>query len=572
MSYKKNRRGIEFEEIFLDAANMPGYHKENLEGSIENPIKNKIFLALGAVFFLLGGLFLTRLGYLQIVKGDALRERSENNYIKISKTEAARGIIYDRNGAPLLSNAQGGGGGDDDWERIYPESGFLHLIGFTSRANKTPGDPKQIEGVAGLEASYDELLRGTAGRAIEEVDAKGKIVSSGIGEPSSAGKNLLTSIDKNLQLKLTEIIMQTAADYGFTGGGGIVMDVTNGEIVAMTSVPEFDPNILVSGDKNSPEAVAALVNDRKKPFLNRAVGGLYPPGSVVKPAVALGALAERVIKPETQILSTGSISIPNPYFPDKPTVFNDWKAHGWVDMRRAIAVSSDVYFYEVGGGYGDQKGLGVNNLKKYFSLFGFGERTEIDMPGEKEGYVPDAQNNKNKRAWNIGDTYRLTIGQGDFLATPMQVAVYTAALASKGILEYPHLVKATMGNNKEADEWFDYAPKRTDLRDTIPEDFFTVIHEAMRGSATYGTASGLGGLPIAVAAKTGTAEIGDTGRVHSWSIGFFPYDKPRLAFTILMENGSAANLVGGTHVALQMIQWIAQNNFLSKLDNGIIIK
>src|SRR3990167_375545 len=107
MSYKKNRRGIEFQEIFLDAANMPGYHKENLEGSIENPIKNKIFLALGAVFFLLGGLFLTRLGYLQIVKGDALRERSENNYIKISKTEAARGIIYDRNGAPLLSNAQG---------------------------------------------------------------------------------------------------------------------------------------------------------------------------------------------------------------------------------------------------------------------------------------------------------------------------------------------------------------------------------------------------------------------------------------------------------------------------------
>ena len=129
-----------------------------------------------------------------------------------------------------------------------------------------------------------------------------------------------------------------------------------------------------------------------------------------------------------------------------------------------------------------------------------------------------------------------------------------------------------MDNNKEADERFDYAPKRTDLRDTIPEELFTIIHEAMRGSATYGTASGLGGLPIAVAAKTGTAEIGDTGRVHSWSIGFFPYDKPRLAFTILMENGSAANLVGGTYVASQMIQWMAQNNFLSKLDNGILIK
>ncbi len=567
MSYKKNSREIEFEEIFLDAANMPGYHRENLEGSIENPIKNRIFLALGVFFLVLGGLFSARLGYLQMVKGEALRERSENNYIKISKTEAPRGIIYDRNGAPLLNNSQSN---DNNWKRAYLETGFLHLIGFTSRADKSADDPNQTEGVSGLEASYDELLRGGAGQAIEEIDAKGNIVSSGIGEKERGGKNLLTSIDKNLQIKLTEIIKQTADDHGFTGGVGIVMDVTNGEIIAMVSVPEFDPNILVSGNKNSPEAVSALINNPKKPFLNRAVGGLYPPGSIVKPAVALGALAEHIITPEKQILSTGSISIPNPYFPDKPTVFKDWKAHGWVDMRRAIAVSSDVYFYEVGGGFGGQSGLGVNNLKKYFSLFGFGDRTGIDMPGEKEGYVPDAQNNKNNRAWNIGDTYHLSIGQGDFLVTPMQVAVYTSALASNGILEYPHLVKATMDNNKEVEERFDYSPKRSDLRDTIPEEYFTIIHEAMKGSATYGTASGLGGLPIAVAAKTGTAEIGDTGRVHSWSIGFFPYEKPRLAFTIMMESGSATNLVGGTYAASQMIQWMAQNNFLFKLDNGII--
>src|SRR3989338_8697104 len=301
MSYKKNSREIEFEEIFLDAANMPGYHRENLEGSIENPIKNRIFLALGVFFLVLGGLFSARLGYLQMVKGEELRERSENNYIKISKTEAPRGIIYDRNGAPLLNNSQSN---DNNWKRAYLETGFLHLIGFTSRADKSADDPNQTEGVSGLEASYDELLRGVAGQAIEEIDAKGNIVSSGIGEKERGGKNLLTSIDKNLQIKLTEII-------------------------TMVSVPEFDPNILVSGNKNSPEAVSALINNPKKPFLNSAVGGLYPPGSIVKPAVALGALAEHIITPEKQILSTGSISIPNPYFPDKPTVFKDWKAHGW---------------------------------------------------------------------------------------------------------------------------------------------------------------------------------------------------------------------------------------------------
>ena len=569
MSYKKNSREIEFEEIFLDAKNAPGYHRENLEGSIENPIKSGIFVTLGIFFFIVAGLFSGRLAYLQVVKGEALRERSEKNYIKISKLEAERGIIYDRNGEELLGNALDNAG---NWRRNYLETGFLHLVGFTSRANKSADDPKQLEGVAGLEATYDELLRGIGTRAIEEVDAKGQVVSFGIAEPGREGKNLLTSIDKNLQIKLTEIIRTSAETYGFTGGVGIVMDVTNGEIIAMTSVPEFDPNILISGEKNSPQAVASLVNDPKKPFLNRAVGGLYPPGSIVKPAVALGALAEKIISPGKKILSTGSISIPNPYFPDQPTIFRDWKAHGWVDMRMAIAVSSDVYFYEVGGGYGDQQGLGANNLKKYFSLFGFGERAGIDTVGEKEGYVPDQQNNKNKKAWNIGDTYHLAIGQGDFLVTPMQVAVYTAAIASRGILEYPHLVKAIVDKNKEIEERFDYTPKRADIRDAILPDFFTIIHEAMRGSATYGTASGLGGFPISIAAKTGTAEIGDTGRVHSWSIGFFPYERPRLAFTILMENGSAANLVGGTYVASQMIQWMLQSDFLAKLDNGIIIK
>jgi penicillin-binding protein 2 len=242
-----------------------------------------------------------------------------------------------------------------------------------------------------------------------------------------------------------------------------------------------------------------------------------------------------------------------------------------VDMRRAIAVSSDVYFYEVGGGFGNQKGLGAHNVKKYLSLFGLGDITGVDMVGEKEGYIPDPDNNKSLRNWTVGDTYHLSIGQGDLLVTPMQVAVYVSALASKGIILYPHLVSAVADENERILERFNYAPKKSELGDVIKKEYFDIIHEAMRGSATYGTASGLGGLPIEVAAKTGTAEIGDTGRVHSWSIGFLPYKEPRIAFTILMENGSVNNLVGGTYVASQVIQWMASTDFLTRIDSATIL-
>ncbi len=538
------------EEIFLDAKNMPGYHKENLEGKVENPIKSGVFRRLGLFSLLLFSVFMVRVVYLQTITGEALRERSQKNYLKISAIVPERGIIYDRNGKSLLENSTS--------TRKYLPAGFLHLIGYA----KNEGG-----GANGLEAEYEDILKGVPGRNIEEVDAKGNVVSAGVGEGALSGKNLLTSIDKDLQIKLTEIIKSIADERGFTGGAGIVIDVRTGDILAMASVPEFDPNLLSFGNKVAPGTIAGLINDPKKPFINRAISGLYPPGSVVKPAVAFGALNEGIIDPSKKILSTGSISIPNPYFPDKPSVFPDWKALGWVDMREALAYSSDVYFYEVGGGFQDQKGLGAWNLKKYYNLFGLGESTGIDLQGEKLGFVPDPDNHKVERAWTIGDTYHLAIGQGEMLVTPMQIAVYAATIASDGIMPYPHIVRAIVDNDKKIVEKLSYAPKK---RDILPKAFFGVIKEGMRGSATFGTASGLSSLPIRLGTKTGTAEIGDTGRVHSWSIGFFPYDSPRLAYAILMENGSEKNLVGATYGAAQMIQWMAGNDFLSKLDDDII--
>ena len=339
------------------------------------------------------------------------------------------------------------------------------------------------------------------------------------------------------------------------------MDATNGEIFAITSVPEFDPNILSKNTNAS--AVALLTSDPKKPFFNRAVSGLYPPGSIAKLAVAAGALGENLIDPKKQILSTGAISIPNPFNPNLPDVFPDWKAHGWVDMVQALAVSSNVYFYAIGGGYENQRGLGVSGIEQYLRLFGFGEKTNIDIPGEKSGSLPDPTKKQGGRNWSIGDTYHLAIGQGDLQVTPVQMAVYTGAIASKGTLFYPHVATALVDKDKKIIERFSYAPKKTNI---LPEPIFDILQEGMREAVKNGTASGLSSLPISVAAKTGTAEIGDTGRVNSWSIGFFPADKPRVAFTILMENGARSNTIGGTFVASQMIQWMADTQFLETLE------
>lgn len=547
---RKNRENIEIDEIFLDSRNTPGFNKEGLEGSIENPIKEKSLIIIGFVFLFVGFVFSARIIYLQIVNGKNFSERAENNYLKIRPITPQRGSIYDRNGEILAGLNQEEGG----WRRTYEKNGFLHVLGFL----KKDETGEILTGASGLEAAYDAILTGVPGKQIDEIDAKGKILSSGVGEKSTAGKDLYTSISKGLQIKLSEAISKTAQNRGFNGGAGIFMDIKSGEILALSSIPEFDPNILLAS--SSSKTISSLLTDKKKPFFNRAVNGLYPPGSIVKPAVAAGALAEKIIDPSKQIYSAGFISLPNPYFPDKPSIFKDWKALGWVDMRRALAMSSDVYFYTIGGGYEDQKGLGIMNLKKYMSLFGFDELTGIDLPGEKRGSLPNPDKDRDGRNWSIGDTYNSSIGQGDILVTPIEMVAYAATIASSGIMPYPHIVRA-FGNDKI--EKLSYIPRRTNV---LSEDIYKIIHEGMRDSVLFGTASGLGGFSTKIAAKTGTAEIGKTGRVHSWIMGYFPYEKPEIAFVILMDNGSATNLIGATFVASEVVRWIEETGFLSKLN------
>ncbi|MFH1308406.1 MAG: penicillin-binding transpeptidase domain-containing protein, partial [Patescibacteria group bacterium] len=333
----------------------------------------------------------------------------------------------------------------------------------------------------------------------------------------------------------------------FQGGAGVIMNINNGEILSLVSYPEYDSQVLTNGEDR--EKITQFLNDQRKPFLNRAISGLYAPGSIIKPLIAVAALNENVITPEKQILSTGSISIPNPYFPDKFSVFKDWKAHGWVDMRHALAISSDVYFYEVGGGFENQKGLGISKIEKYAKLFGFGGYTSIDLLGEKNGIVPNPELHKETNpedpVWRVGDTYNASIGQGNFQVTPIQMAVLVSSIANNGKLLKPHLKKDS---------------ETVVLKDNsnIPQNYYQVVKEGMRMSVTEGTASALYIAPVKIAAKTGTAEVGGAKKyVNSWVIGFFPYENPKYAFAVVMEKGPYANLVGASAVMRQFFDWVS---------------
>src|SRR3989344_592470 len=342
---------IEPDEIFSDSLNIPGFNEDQFEGRLERPISKYAVILLGIFFLLAGSVFSWRAWALQIREGYGYAKLADENHLRSIPIIAERGVIYDRNRKELSWNVE-------NEERNFSaraytsQKGLSHTVGYVSMPKlDQSGRFWQTEsiGMDGVEKSYDTLLRGTNGVRIIETDARNEIVSENTVLPPVEGKNVKLTIDADVSEKFYETIEALAGEAGFRGGGGGVMGVRNGEILALTSFPEYSSEILVNGSDS--KTIQSFINDKRTPFLNRAVSGLYAPGSTVKIFVAMGALAEGVIDPSKQILSTGSISIPNPYAPEKPSIFKDWKAHGWVDMRRALAVSSDVYFYTVGGGY-----------------------------------------------------------------------------------------------------------------------------------------------------------------------------------------------------------------------------
>ncbi|MEK7588646.1 MAG: penicillin-binding transpeptidase domain-containing protein [Patescibacteria group bacterium] len=556
---------VEPDEIFLDSKNVQNFDRQQFEGRIEKPITKKTILVVGISFFLMVSLFGARLGYLQIKKGEAFFKRSEDNTLAKAIIFADRGIIYDRNGVEIAWNKKESGQVTNEAlvalaeqsieqkeniiKRAYMSPGFSHVLGYVSSPTQdSKGKYWQTEfiGKDGLEKQYSDKIKGENGSKIVETDAHGEVYSENIMNTPKRGADLVTSIDSRIQSKLFSLIQASSNAHNFQGGAGIIMDVRTGEILASTSFPEYDSAVLSEGKDK--EKINSYLTDKRKVFLDKTISGLYTPGSIVKPFLALGALKEGIINPNKQILSTGSISIPNPYDKTKPTIFKDWKAHGWTDMREAIAVSSDVYFYSIGGGFEGQTGLGISRIEKYAHMFGIGQKTGVDIPDERGGNIPNPEwklKNFKGDPWRVGDTYHTAIGQYGFQVTPLEMVRATAALANGGILRTPHFLM----NDTEKEKEF------TQL-DFNTEDM-KIIREGMRMTVTEGTAKAIDVPFIKAAAKTGTAQLGiNKNKVNSWVIGFFPYDNPKYAFTILMEAGPAVGTVGASTIIRGLFDWM----------------
>lgn len=550
---KKSYKDIAPDEIFMDSKNLPDFDLDQFEGRLEKPISSKVFSILSFVCFLVAIIFLIKFSFLQIVHGTEYRERSENNKLKQILLVAPRGSILSRDGKELAWNQKTDNETDFPLRKYIQASGFSILLGFLKYPAKDKAGfyyEEEFLPKDGAELYLNEILSGRNGFKFIETSVKGEMVSQSVIQPPKRGENAVLSIDAGVQSELYKIIKNLSADVGFKGGAGLVMDVNSGEMLAMVSFPEYDSGVMTEGSDAS--KIQNYYSDTRNPFLNRTISGLYAPGSIVKPFLAFAALEEKIISPGKEIISTGQIEVVNPYDPDKPSIFKDWKAHGAVDMRRAIAVSSDVYFYEIGGGFRSQKGLGIDRIKKYLENFGFSKKTGFDTQKEATGVIPDPawkEKTFSGEIWRIGDTYNTAIGQYGMQITPIQAVVATSALANGGNLLAPSILFTSTSTVSSG----------TKIKGN--PDNFQVVREGMRASvAEGGTAAGLNIEAVEVAGKTGTAELGSRKQfVNSWVIGFWPYEKPKYAFAVVMEKGPAHNQLGGTFVMRSLLDWMAVN-------------
>lgn len=413
--------------------------------------------------------------------------------------------------------------------RQYPESkdtqSLSHVLGYVGKLSpeeyeteKTSGYRRVDEiGKAGIERSYESVLRGTLGEHVNEVDAKGRIkMYLGDVRPKD-GEDVRLSLDLDLQEAVERFLKDEMRAAQVKKGSAIVMDPRDGSILALVSLPAFDDNAFAGSVSST--VYKALTENPDEPLFPRAWAGTYPSGSTVKIVISTAALAEGVITPQTTVMSMGGIKI-GPWF------FPDWKTggHGATNVRKAIAWSVNTFFYTIGGGHESFVGLGVDRLTHWMRQFGLGSKTGIDLPAEASGFVPSKQWKEETKGtrWFVGDTYNLSIGQGDLLVTPIQVANYTAAIANGGALLVPRVASATQSAGN---------------RLPVKGDAIRVVQEGMRDAVTYGSARFLNDLPISVAGKTGTAQWNNTKRNHAWFTGFAPADHPEIIVTVMLEEG-----------------------------------
>jgi penicillin-binding protein 2 len=332
---------------------------------------------------------------------------------------------------------------------------------------------------------------------------------------------------------------------GTKTAAAVAIDPRNGEVLAIVSLPSYDNNLFAKGI--SQEDYKALISDENKPMFNRAISGEYPPGSTFKPLVAAAALEEKTINSGTSVNCGGGIHVGSYNFPD-------WKTHGSTDVRKAIAESCDVFFYSVGGGWGDIPALGIDRIKKYADLFGLGKAGGLDIPGEAEGFIPD-QSWKQKKLgerWYVGDDYHCAIGQGFDTATPLQIANMTATIANGGSVYRPHLVEKIVKPNGTEQE----IGSQVLNKNFISKSNMDIVREGMRETiaSSSGSARQLADLKVAVAGKTGTAQYGTEGKTHGWFASFAPFDNPEIAMAVLVEGGGEGHSTA-VPVTKEVYQW-----------------
>lgn len=404
--------------------------------------------------------------------------------------------------------------------------------------------PTSYVGKSGVEYSYDEILQGIPGQDIIEIDSLGRAVRTVGNKPPTVGNSLILGLDSALQQVAANALQESITKSGATNGAAVAMDVNTGEILAMVSLPTFDNN-LFSPTTDSAKRQAVL-QDPGSPLINRAVSGQYPSGSTIKPFVATAGLSTGVINADTKIdTSAGKIEIGQ-------WTFHDWKIHASADVKQAIAESNNIFFFTIGGGYKQIVGLGAERLSQWLTKFGFGSKTGIDIPGEQDGLVPtpDWKKKVKKESWYIGDTYNLSIGQGDLLVTPLQLARATASIANDGKLLTPRLVRSSFSPGTGQRDY----PIKVAKENLASPSTLQTVRDGMRQAVTGGSARSFLNLPVEVAAKTGTAQFDKAKeKTHSWFTAFAPYNNPQIVVTVIVEGGGEGYVVAAP-VAKNMIE------------------
>ncbi|HPI67393.1 MAG TPA: penicillin-binding protein 2 [bacterium] len=407
-----------------------------------------------------------------------------------------------------------------------------------------------LVGKSGLEKEYEEILRGEPGYIEYEVNAFGQRVKTMSQKDPIPGADLKLTLDVELTKKLYEELQKETKILNRPKAAAVAIDPNTGGILALVSLPTFNNNFF-SNPKSYQKEISNYLIDKNQPLYNRAISGQYPSGSTIKILWALAALEENIINTKTTVLSTGGIRIGQWFYPD-------WKVggHGVTNVIKALAESVNTFFYYIVGGYQDFTGLGLDKILIYGQKFGLNQILGIDLPSEAAGFLPTKEwkEETKKERWYIGDTYHVAIGQGDVLVTPLQIANITAAIANGGTIFRPHLVEKAEG------EWSNnWVSKPLVLAENLADrNNIDIIKLGLRQTVISGSAQILNNLPVAVAAKTGTAQVGGQESPHAWVTVFAPYENPEIVLTILIENGGEGSSVA-VPVVRNVLEWYFSN-------------